>query len=105
MGVEAFSSVPAEGLVQILGFIIWLETYYFNAGKFTMMNMFEDKSRVPGDLVFAPLKFGTNPATRERLETMELTHARLAMIGFSGTLHQVVTGKPVFASLGDMVSA
>jgi len=101
--IEAFSSVPAEGLAQIGLFMVWLETYYFNKGKWTMMDMFEDPARVPGDLGFDPLKFGKNPATREKLETQELTHARLAMIAFAGMIHQVfVTGKPVFASLGDI---
>jgi len=103
--VEAFSAVPAEGLVQILFFIGWLEAYYFNKGKWTMMDMFEDPERVPGNLGFDPLQFGKNPATRERLELQELTHGRLAMIAFSGMLHQVfVTGKPVLASLGDMLA-
>merc|ERR1719199_849467 len=64
--VEAFSAVPAEGLVQILFFIGWLEAYYFNKGKWTMMDMFEDPDRVPGNLGFDPLQFGKNPATRER---------------------------------------
>merc|ERR1719499_529404 len=101
--VEAFSSVPAEGLGQIFLFIVWLETYYFNKGKWTMMDMFDDPARKPGDLGFDPLQFGKNPATREKLETQELTHARLAMIAFAGMIHQVfVTGKPVFASLGDI---
>merc|ERR1719247_1267528 len=103
--VEAFSAVPAEGLVQILFFIGWLEAYYFNKGKWTMMDMFEDPERVPGNLGFDPLQFGKNPATRERLELQELTHGRLAMLAFSGMLHQVfVTGKPVLASLGDMLA-
>jgi len=104
--VEAFSSVPLEGLAQIFGFMAWLEAYYFNDGKWTMMDMFEDPARKPGDLGFDPLKFGDNAETRPTLELMELTHARLAMIAFAGMIHQVfVTGKPVFASLGDMFSA
>ena len=104
--VEAFSSVPAEALVQIFLFIGWLEMYYFNDGKWTMMNMFEDPKRVPGNLGFDPLKFGDNAATRDRLELQELTHGRLAMIAFAGMIHQVfVTGKPVLASLGEIFAA
>ena len=104
--VEAFSSVPAEGLVQIVLFIGWLEAYYFNDGKWTMTTMFEDEKRVPGNLGFDPLQFGANAATRDRLELQELTHGRLAMIAFAGMIHQTfVTGKPVLASLGDMFAA
>ena len=67
-------------------------------GKFTMMNMFED-GRAPGDLGFDPLKFGENSATRERLEMAELKNGRLAMLAFSGMIHQTfVTGKPLWAS-------
>lgn len=101
--VEAFSSVPSEGLLQILFFIGWLESYYFNDGKFFMYNMFDDPKRVPGDLGFDPLKFGENKETRERLELAELTHGRLAMLAFSGMIHQTfVTGKPLLASVGDI---
>jgi|Transcript_12941 hypothetical protein len=101
--VEAFSSVPSEGIAQIFLFMAWLELYYFNKGKWTMMTMFEDKDRVPGNVGFDPLQFGKNTATRERLELQELTHGRLAMLAFSGEIHQVfVTGKPVIASLQDI---
>ena len=58
---------------------------------------------MPGNVGFDPLQFGKNPATRERLELQELTHGRLAMLAFSGEIHQVfVTGKPVIASLQDI---
>jgi hypothetical protein len=100
--VEAATSVPPEAMLQIVAFMAWFEIST-NKGKFTMMNMFEDPSREPGNLGFDPLKFGENAETRERLEMAELKNGRLAMIGFSGMLHQIfVTGKPVFASLGDI---
>jgi len=103
--VEACSSVPPEALLQIVAVMAFAE-FQLNDGKFFMMNMFEDPARKPGDLGFDPLKFGENPATRERLEMAELKNGRLAMLGFSGMLHQVfVTGKPVFASLGDIFAA
>jgi len=103
--VEAFSSVPAEGLLQIVIFMGWLEVIG-NKGKYTMMDMFEDPKRVPGDLGFDPLKFGENKETRERLEMAELKNGRLAMLAFSGMIHQTfVTGKPVIASLQDIFTA
>jgi len=99
--VEAFSSVPAEGLLQIVVFMGWLEIIG-NKGKYTMMDMFEG-GRTPGDLGFDPLKFGANKETRARLEMAELKNGRLAMLAFSGMIHQTfVTGKPLFASLTDI---
>jgi len=103
--VEAFSSVPSEALLQIVIFMGWLEVIG-NKGKYTMMDMFEDPKREPGNLGFDPLKFGENTATRERLEMAELKNGRLAMLAFSGMIHQTfVTGKPVLASLGDIFAA
>jgi len=100
--VEAFTSVPSEGLLQIVVFMGWLEVIG-NKGKYTMMDMFEDSSRVPGDLGFDPLKFGENKETRAQLEMAELKNGRLAMLAFSGMIHQTfVTGKPLFASLSDI---
>jgi len=100
--IEAFSSVPPEGLLQILLFMGIVETNS-NRGKWDMMTMFEDKSREPGNLGFDPLKFGENPNTRARLEMAELKNGRLAMLAFSGMIHQTfVTGKPLFASLSDI---
>ena len=99
--VEAFSSVPTEGLLQIVVFMGWLEVVA-NKGKYTMMNMFED-GRAPGDLGFDPLKFKDNKETNDRLAMAELKNGRLAMLAFSGMIHQTfVTGKPLFASLQDI---
>jgi len=100
--VEAFSAVPSEGLLQIVIFMGWLEVIG-NKGKYNMMNMFEDPARVPGDLGFDPLKFGENKESRARLEMAELKNGRLAMLAFSGMIHQTfVTGKPLFASLNEI---
>ena len=53
-----------------------------------------------GDLGFDPLKFGDNSATRAQLEMAELKNGRLAMLAFSGMIHQTfVTGKPLFGTL------
>jgi len=102
--VEAFSSVPPEGLAQIALFLSFLEIT-MNKGKFTQFDMFEDPAREPGNLGFDPLKFGDNKETRERLEMAELRNGRLAMLAFSGMIHQTfVTGKPVYASLVDIFS-
>jgi len=99
--VEAVSAVPPEGLLQIIVFMGWLEVTA-NKGKYSMTDMFEG-GRAPGDLGFDPLKFGDNPDTRARLEMAELKNGRLAMLAFSGMIHQTfVTGKPLFASLQEI---
>ena len=102
--VEAVSSVPPEGLLQIVFFVSWLEIVA-NKGKFAMTDMFES-GRAPGDLGFDPLKFGENKETRMRLEMAELKNGRLAMLAFSGMIHQpFVTGKPLFASLNEIFAS
>jgi len=102
--VEAVSAVPQGGLAHILITLALIEIFS-NKGKYTMMTMFEDGTKVPGDLGFDPLKFGENPETRARLEMAELKNGRLAMLAFSGMIHQTfVTGKPLFASLSDIFS-
>ena len=61
---------------------------------------------MPGNFGFDPLKLGANAKTRAELEVKELANGRLAMLAFSGMVHQTfVTGKPVLASLGDMLSS
>jgi len=100
--VEAVSSVPPEGLLQILATMAYLEIKA-NGEKYHMRVMFEDPNRKPGNIGFDPLRFGDNPKSRERLEYQELKHGRLAMLAFSGMINQVfITGKPVLASLKDI---
>merc|ERR1719352_1568389 len=81
--VEAATSVPPEALGQIVAFMAWFE-WTSNKGKFSMMDMFEDPAREPGNVGFDPLSFGENKETRKRLELAELKNGRLAMIAFSG---------------------
>merc|ERR1711988_1586175 len=49
--VEAASSVPSEGLAQIVIFMGWLEIIG-NNGKYSMSEMFADPEREPGNLGF-----------------------------------------------------
>ena len=72
----------------------------------TLDLVFEDPAREPGNLGFDPLKFSDNAATKEQLQMAELRNGRLAMLAFSGMIHQTfVTGKPLFASLSDIFAA
>lgn len=100
--VKACSTVSPEILFQVVAVMAWAEVY-FNKGKFTMMDMFEDPAREPGNVGFDPLKFGENKESRERLELAELKNGRLAMLAFSGMIHQVfVLDKPVLAGLNEI---
>lgn len=49
--------------------------------------MFAD-GRAPGDLGFDPLGCGKNPAALARRQLVEVKNGRLAMLAFSGMLHQ-----------------
>mmetsp|Transcript_4613 Transcript_4613/g.15116 ORF Transcript_4613/g.15116 Transcript_4613/m.15116 type:complete len:158 (+) Transcript_4613:143-616(+) len=101
-GIEAATSVSPESLAQIVLFMSVVE-YNSNLNKWTQDTMFTDPKREPGNLGFDPLHFGDNKASRARLEMAELKNGRLAMLAFSGMIHQtLVTGKPVWASLQDI---
>jgi len=103
--IEAVSSTPPEALAQIV-LVLSIIEFNSNKDKWTMDTMFTDPAREPGNLGFDPLKFGENKETRERLAMAELKNGRLAMIAFSGMIHQTfVTGKPLFASLNDIFSS
>merc|ERR1711871_379509 len=102
MPIEAAQQLPAAGWAQILGAMAFTEVQ-INKGKFTMMDAFED-GRAPGDFGFDPLKFSKEPEKAEKYALMEITHARLAMLGFSGMIHQAfITGKPTIAGLKDIM--
>ena len=75
--VEAVSSVPAEGLLQIVAFLSWVEISS-NTGKFSMTTMFED-GRAPGDRGFDPLYF-SDFLDIKWLREAELKHGRICML-------------------------
>ena len=52
-----------------------------------------------GDFGFDPLQFkkeGTDPAKLEAMELKEITHCRLAMLGFGGIVTQAALGAEQF---------
>merc|ERR1711966_356749 len=60
---------------------------FSNNFKLPPSDMFAD-GRAPGDLGFDPLGCGKNPAALARRQLVEVKNGRLAMLAFSGMLHQ-----------------
>jgi len=86
---------PMLQIVVGLGILEW----WSNKGKVTMEDMFEDSSRVPGDLGFDPLGFSKNKSKEEmeKLQLQEIKNGRLAMLAIGGMIHHNwVTGEPLF---------
>jgi len=95
--IVAAASVPLGAFVQILFFVGVME-FGLNKEKMTMMDMFEDKARVPGDYGFDPLQL-MSPANEERMKMRELQHCRVAMVGILGMIGtSLVSGHGVFGS-------
>uniref|UniRef100_UPI0032E9395A ACPII-4 n=1 Tax=Chroomonas placoidea TaxID=173977 RepID=UPI0032E9395A len=91
LATEAFFSVPAGGLWQIF-FSLGAIEIITNKGKLTPGSMFTG-GRAPGDLDFDPLNLSVDETALRRFELAELKHARLAMIGLGGMLHQMLLTK------------
>lgn len=83
---------PMLQIVFGLGIVEW----WSNKGKITMLDMFEDENRKPGQLGFDPLGLGKNVMS-EDIQLKELTNGRLAMMAIGGMIHHnIVTGGPLF---------
>merc|ERR1711956_204996 len=67
-------------------------------GKMTMLDMFEDKTREPGDLNFGTQFIkGKSEKEAEDLKLKELNNGRLAMLAFGGMVHHnLVVNGPLF---------
>mmetsp|Transcript_29310 Transcript_29310/g.90679 ORF Transcript_29310/g.90679 Transcript_29310/m.90679 type:complete len:209 (-) Transcript_29310:44-670(-) len=95
--IKAALSVPSAAWAQVVLFVGVME-WSLNKGNVTMMSMFEDKARLPGDFGWDPMGLMT-PANEERMKMRELQHGRLAMIAIGGMIHgSFVTGTGVFGS-------
>jgi len=98
--LDAFFSVPTSGLWQIF-FTLGAIEVLSNDGKITPGDMFAD-GRSPGDIGFDPLNLGGDDAAVRRFELAELKHARLAMIGLGGLVHQeILTKQATFEQLAN----
>jgi len=89
------SVVGVSAMLQIV-FAAGIEEYRTNKGKITMEDMFEDSTRVPGDLGFDPLGYKKG-GDYAKLQLNEIKNGRLAMLAIGGMIHHnFVTGEPLF---------
>merc|ERR1712050_414328 len=91
----------AAGLSPMLQIVFGMGAleFYMNKGKVTMLDMFEDPERKPGDFGFDPMGLSKkmNPEQFELMQYKELKNGRLAMMAISGMIHHnFVTGEPLF---------
>lgn len=90
--------VGASPMLQIILWVGVLE-FWTNKGNVTMLNMFEDSDRVPGDFGFDPmgLAVGLSDEAYEKRQLQELKNGRLAMLAIGGMIHHNwVTGDALF---------
>jgi Chlorophyll A-B binding protein len=90
--------VGASAMLQIVLYVGVLE-FWTNKGKVTMENMFEDPTRVPGELGFDPmgLSVGKSVEDKELMQYKEIKNGRLAMLAIGGMIHHNwVTGDALF---------
>lgn len=90
--------VGPSAMLQIVFYVGILE-YWTNKGKITIMDMFEDSDRVPGDFGFDPmgLAVGKSAEDMEKMQLKEIKNGRLAMLAIGGMIHHNwVTGDALF---------
>lgn len=94
---DAPALAPPYGPFALLAACGWIESTAYN-GKLTMLDMFEDKTRVPGDLNFGTgMLNNVSEARAYDLKLKELNNGRLAMMAFGGMVHHnLVVREPLF---------
>jgi len=91
-------AVGAGPMLQIVFWVGLLEIWT-NKGNITMLTMFEDPDRVPGDFGFDPLglSVGKTQEEKDEMALKEIKNGRLAMLAIGGMIHHNwVTGDPLF---------
>lgn len=97
--IKAALAVPPNAFLQIVVFCGLIEFATNNGGEnMTMMSMFKDAKRAPGDLGWDPMGL-MDSSNEDKMKMRELQHCRLAMIAIGGMIHgSFVTGTGVFGA-------
>jgi len=95
--LQAVYTAPPWAMASLLFFAGYVESASYG-GKLTMLDMFEDTDRVPGDLGFGSDKLqGKSEKDIYDLKLKELNNGRLAMMAFGGMVHHnLVVKGPLF---------
>merc|ERR1712190_479806 len=95
--MKAVYAAPPGAMAALIFFAGYIESSS-TGGKMTMLDMFEDNDRAPGDFDFGT-KFikGKSEDEVKDLKMKELSNGRLAMLAFGGMVHHnLVVSGPLF---------
>ena len=90
------TAIGTSAFLQII-FAAGVEEWRTNKGKMTMVDMFEDPDREPGNLGFAVNRLASKSEEEvNKLKLQEIKNGRLAMLAIGGMIHHnFVTGLPL----------
>merc|ERR1711920_466610 len=100
--MKAVYTAPPGALAALIFFAGYVESSS-TGGKMTMLDMFEDSEREPGDLNFGKqFLLGKSEEEIKDLRLKELNNGRLAMMAFGGMVHHnLVVDGPLFPLFPD----
>jgi len=94
--LDSIYTANPGGMATLIFLAGYIESSSYG-GKLTMLDMFEDTDRAPGDLDFGKKFLPKDEAKAKDLALRELNNGRLAMLGFSGMIHHnLVVKGPLF---------
>jgi len=95
--LQGFWEAPAGAWATLIFLVGYIESSSYG-GKITMLDMFEDTDREPGDFNFGTDKLnGKTEAEVKDIKLKELNNGRLAMMAIGGMVHHnLVVNGPLF---------
>jgi len=87
-GIDALHAHDAMLATGNMGFMLTCAAVVELCSMVSVVQAAKGSGRAAGDFSLDPLEFCDNPETKEFMLEAEITHARLAMLGFSGLVTQ-----------------